>query len=210
MPGARQGRWAAVFRVLAVAVAIVAVFVSAALVILGSGDWPFGQHNLTLIERFVYGYMGLNVLAVLGVVWLILVGFSIRKRHLRTRLLWAAPMVLIIGAIAFFALHSRGFDGSRDELDQVAAEVLERPAGWGERYGQNESGPREIGDLDIEGIGRRENGVIVFRDADGCSFGPSVCGWVYSPNEPPTFPEHRGGVRLEHLDGPWYSFFYGL
>lgn len=206
----RQRRWAAVFRVFAVTVAVVATFVSAVLVILGSDDWPFGQHNIKMIERFVYGYMGLVVLAVVGVIWLALVGFSLRKRHLRTRWLWAAPGVLAVGAIAFFALHSRGFDGSRDELESVVAEVREHPAGWGERYGWEQPGVREIGDLDIEGIGKRENGVIVFQDADGCSFGPSECGWIYSPNGPPSFPGHRGGVRLEHLDGAWYSFFYSL
>lgn len=206
----RQRRWAAVFRVLAVAVAVVAALVSAALVVLGSDDWAFGQRNLTSIERFVFGYMGLIVLTVAGIVWLGLVGFSIRKRHLRTRWLWAAPMVLIVGAMAFVALHSRGFDGSRDELDEVVAVVREHPAGWGERYGQGQSGPREIGDLDIEGIGRRDNGVIIFHDADGCSLAPSACGLVYSPNGSPSFPGHRGDVRLEHLDGPWYSFFYGL
>ena len=99
------------------------------------------------------------------------------------------------------------FDASRAELDGMVAQARSYPPGWSENYGYDD--PRRVGNVEVGSVFHRADGVVVVSDADSGLFF-QMSGWAHSPEGPPTFDPGVKGLEIDHLDGPWYSYFYVL
>lgn len=172
---------------------------------------PFTEYNVTDADRLIGFVLSGWAVAITGLAWLVAMLVAWRKRHLRTRWLAIPPGLVALGAVTLLALGSLvpgGFDSSRTEFDAVASQARSHHPGWSENYHQSGS-PRRVGNVEIDSVSHREDGVVVVSDADSGVFF-HMSGWAQSPDGPPTFDPGVRGLEVTHLDGDWYSYSYVL
>ncbi|WP_295648330.1 hypothetical protein [uncultured Dietzia sp.] len=201
----------ALVRAVGVLASLVAVAVVLAHAVLWTDRMPFSSYNVTDTDRFIGFIVSGWALAIAGLIWLVALIIAWWRRPLHTIRLAVPPIVLVVGAAVFVALGTvvpSGFDSSRADLDAVADQARSHHPGWSENYFHSGS-PRRVGNLEIDSVSHREDGVVVVSDADSGVFF-HMSGWAHSPDGPPTFDPRVRGLEVTHLDGDWYSYGYVL
>lgn len=202
---------AGIVRAVGVVTSAVVLMVPLALAAL-MADWvPLSDYNVTGGDRFIGLMLAGWALAIAGFVWLVALIVAWRKRPLRTRWLVVPPGLLAVGAVMVLVIGMAvptGFESSRSELDDVAAQVRSHPPGWSDASYRADNS-RQVGHLDVGSVSHREDGVVVVSDADS-GFFFHMSGWAHAPEGPPTFDPGVRGLEVDHLGGDWYSYSYVL
>ena len=203
--GAAVVRWCfIVLAALSAVVVVVLFFLGIDWVPFGANRLLFGERNVTGMTRFLGLVMAGWILVPAVVVWSVVAMIARTRRHWRTRWVFAAPSIVVLGAAAVIAgtgLSPQSFSDSRNDLDALAREARSHEPGWSQSYTDD---PRQVGHLEISRVTYDLDGTVQITDADDDGF--EIRGYAHTLNTEPPPAAPGSQLHYVHIDGPWYRY----
>lgn len=141
---------------------------------------------------------------VIGIAWTIRAIVATRTGPMSRHLLARPVVVAIIGVFALSPVSTPGFDHSRSEFDEVAAQIHREGPEFLD-YSETNRGSRRIGSEEIVRITRRDNELYFSTTRNSYSW--HTQGWAHSEGGPPEeLASMFEGYEIEELGGGWYRF----
>ncbi|WP_213934707.1 hypothetical protein [Rhodococcus sp. B50] len=159
--------------------------------------WPGHGHTIDAFTNSMVVLVFGALLMIVGLVWAVKSALVIGRDRRWSWWIAAAPITVLVAAVAVLVIPSPSFGSSRSDFDAAVYAVLSsrESAVFGV----------PVGPYTMSRVERHSNDAVYFYDADQ-NFLTTSGGWIYSPAGPP--PDRSGIDRIDaaHLDGRWYEF----
>lgn len=167
--------------------------------------WTATLGNISPASRALILLCCAGIAIVSGIAWTIRAILATRSGPMPRHLLARPVVVVIIGAFALSPISTPGFDHSRPELDEVAAQI-HRDGPNKIDYSETARGARRIGSEEITSITRPRDDEVYFSTTRG-HYAWHYRGWVHSEGGPPeALTSMFEGYEIEELGAGWYRY----